>query len=90
MMRMASSAMASCACSVEAPMWCVPQRLGRSRMGSLKSAGGLGWFGVEHVQAGAELAALERSPQRRLVHHLAAGGVDENGVGLQAGRDGRH
>ena len=57
-------------------------------MGSLKSAGGLGWLGVEHVQAGAQLAALERGPQRGLVHHFAAGGVDEDGVGLQQGEPG--
>ena len=50
---------------------------------------GLQWLGVEHVKAGmADMAALQRGDQRRLVHQRAARGVDEDDARLHA-RDAR-
>ena len=51
--------------------------------------GGQG-LGREHVQArGADAARLQRRQQRLLIHHAAAGCVDEDGAGFHAGQRGR-
>ena len=45
-------------------------------------AGGVGRFGIEDVEAGADLLRGERGGEGGLVDDFAAGGVDENGVGF--------
>jgi hypothetical protein len=41
-----------------------------------------GRFGIEHIQAGADAFGFHRLAQRRLVHHFAAGSIDEDGARL--------
>ena len=86
-MRTVSAAIASCAWSVEAPMWCVPMTPGSSKIGAVDVAGAARRLLGEDVEAGADALLADGALERRLVDDLGARGVDEERARLHRGEE---
>ena len=81
------SATASCACSVDAPIWVCPVYVRMPGKGAVEPGLAARRLTVEYVDDGADPLRVQRLDQRRLVDDVRARGVDEDRARTHARQD---